>query len=407
MFKKIFLVLTLILVLGIIVYCVFSYGKSQERDNNKQSNVEDVVEEVDNPLKGAEKENIDIPKYLVDNGIFFDYYVASYKKLSTLTIEEKVGQLILARCPQKDAIASITNYKLGGFVLFEEDFKNKTSDAVVSIINGYQNVSSIPMIIAVDEEGGTVVRISNNPNLANKKFQSAQSIYKSGGLKAIQEDTLKKAEILKNLKINVNLAPVADVSLEPSDYIYKRTLGKSAEETGKYVSEVVKTMQSSGLSSTLKHFPGYGDNVDTHKGMSIDKRPYNTFKKSDFIPFIDGINAGVESILVCHNIVEAMDTSFPASLSPSVHQVLRKDLNFTGVVMTDDLSMDAIKEYTKNINPAIKAVLAGNDMLIMTNFEEGYNSILEAVSTGVISQEQINKAVFKVLAWKYYMKILK
>ena len=166
-------------------------------------------------------------------------------------------------------------------------------------------------------------------------------------------------------------------------------------------------MQSSGLSSTLKHFPGYGNNVDTHTGISIDKRPYSTFEKSDLIPFKYRIYAGVESALVSHNIVEAMDNVLPASLSPSVHQVLRNALHFTGVIMTDDLSMDAIKEYTNNTNPAIKAVIAGNDMMIMTNFEDGYNSILQGLEIGSISKEQINKAVFKVLAWKYKMGILK
>jgi beta-N-acetylhexosaminidase len=197
------------------------------------------------------------------------------------------------------------------------------------------------------------------------------------------------------------------VSVDPSDYIYKRTLGKPGEETGRYVATVVKAMHDSGISSTLKHFPGYGNNVDTHRGISIDKRAYSNFEESDFIPFKYGIESKVDSILVSHNIVESMDNDVPASLSPRVHQLLKNTLNFTGVIMTDDLSMEAIKDYTNNTSPASKAVLAGNDMMIMTNFQEGYNSILEGVKTGVISEGQIDKAVFKVLSWKYKMGILK
>jgi beta-N-acetylhexosaminidase len=347
-----------------------------------------------------------IPEDWNDNGIFSAYYAKAYQKLSTMSLEEKVGQMILARCPQENAVTSIQNYHLGGFVLFEVDFKNKTSADVISTIKSYQNATAIPMLMAVDEEGGTVVRISSNPNLADKKFQSPQEVYANGGLEAIRADTLEKANLLKKLGLNVNLSPVTDVSLNPSDYMFKRALGKPAQETGNYVVAVVKAMQDCKLSSTLKHFPGYGNNVDTHTGISIDNRPYSTFEKSDFIPFENGINAGVESILVSHNIIECMDKGVPASLSLAVHQILRNTLHFTGVIMTDDLSMDAIKDYTHNTDPAVKVVLAGNDMLMMTDFQEGYYSVLEAVKTGVIPQEQLSKAVFRILAWKYARGIL-
>jgi len=347
-----------------------------------------------------------IPAGWNDEGVFSKFYAKAYKKVSSMTLEEKVGQMFLVRCPQTNAITDIKHYHLGGFVLFGVDFSNKTASNVIAKIKSYQNASSIPMIMAVDEEGGTVVRISSNPLLAAYKFLSPQVIYAKGGLSAINSDTLNKAKMLKKYGINVNLAPVADVSVNPSDYIFKRTLGKPATETGKYVAAVVKAMQASGLSSVLKHFPGYGNNINTHTGISIDKRPYSTFEKSDFIPFKYGINANAESILVSHNIINCMDKSFPASLSPAVHRVLRNTLHFTGVIMTDDLSMNAIKDYTHNTDPAVKAVLAGNDMLIIDDFVAGYNAVLMAVKTGKITQEQINRAVFRILAWKYSKRII-
>lgn len=318
-----------------------------------------------------------------------------------MTLEEKVGQMILARCPESGAVSAIQTYHLGGFVLFEQDFENKTKAQVVSTIQSYQDASEIPMLMSVDEEGGTVVRISSNKNLAAHKFKAPQKVYAQGGLAAIQADTLNKDALLKSLGLNLNLAPVSDVSQNPADYIYSRTLGKPAKETGTYVAAVVKTTSDAGLSSTLKHFPGYGSNKNTHTGISIDNRPYSTFENSDFIPFEDGIAAGAESILVSHNIVNCMDKGVPASLSPKVHQILRGDLHFTGVIMTDDLSMDAIKDYTHNTDPAVKAVLAGNDLLLMTDYEEGYNAVLSAAKNGTIPQDQIDRAVFRVLAWKY------
>lgn len=308
-----------------------------------QSSASNITPGPDSGASDNSAENI--PDGWNDNGIFSKYYTKAYSKLSTMTLEQKIGQMILARCPSQSAATSIKKYHLGGYILFEQDFKNKTAEQVISTIKLYQSTSDIPMLTAVDEEGGTVVRISSNPKLSIKKFQSPQQVYAHGGLSAIRSDTLNKAALLNKLGLNLNLAPDSDVSLNPRDYIYSRAFGQPAAATGKYVATVVDAMQESGLSSTLKHFPGYGNNKNTHTGIAIDNRPYSSFANSDFIPFEDGINAGAESILVAHTIVNCMEKDVPASLSPVVHQILRNELNFTGIIMTDDLSMDAIKDY--------------------------------------------------------------
>ena len=155
--------------------------------------------------------------------------------------------------------------------------------------------------------------------------------------------------------------------------------------------------------SCLKHFPGYGNNVDTHTGVAVDKRDYNTFVENDFKPFIAGINAKVPTILVSHNIVETMDT-IPASLSSKVHSILRDELKFTGVIMTDDLDMDAIKKYVDN--PNVKAVTSGNNLLITSDYKTSFNDILNAYNNKEISIDIIDQAVFKVLALKYSMGVL-
>lgn len=342
-----------------------------------------------------------------DHGIFSAFYGKAYKKLSAMSLSEKVGQMLLARCPSEDAVESVGKYHLGGYVLFEQDFKGKSAPQVISTLGSYQSAASIPMLMAVDEEGGTVVRISENPKLSKTKFKSPHELYAEGGLAALKKDASNKAALLKSLGINLNLAPVSDVSTNPSDYIYKRALGKPAKETGAYVSAVVGATRSAGLASTLKHFPGYGDNVNTHTGIAIDKRPYSTFTSSDFVPFEDGIAAGAECVLVSHNVVECMDKGVPASLSPKVHGILRNDLHFTGVIMTDDLSMDAIKDYTHSTDPSVKAVLAGNDLLLTTDFKESYDSVLAAAENGTIPPGLIDKAVFRVLAFKYADGIMK
>ena len=152
----------------------------------------------------------------------------------------------------------------------------------------------------------------------------------------------------------------------------------------------------------MKHFPGYGNNVDTHTGISIDKRDFSTFENTDFVPFEKGIELGAPFILVNHNIVECMDKDNPASLSATVHNVLRNELSFTGIIITDDLDMGAITDG----NAVIKAILAGNDLIIVTDYESAISKVKDALENGDIGESLIDKMAFRVLAWKYYKGLM-
>lgn len=348
-----------------------------------------------------------IPTTWLDHGVFSSFYEKAYQRLQTLTVEEKVGQLIFARLPKTAVDEAILKYHVGGFVLFRRDFELKTKEEIQSQLAAYQAWSKIPLLLATDEEGGTVVRVSSNPFLASRPFASPQDVYQKGGMAGIEQDTLEKVLLLSELGLNVNLAPVADVSTSPSDFIYARSFGKSAKETAEYVRTVALTYHGKKFGFTLKHFPGYGNNQDTHTGIAIDNRSLEEFETTDFLPFEAGIEAGAPSILVSHNIVKAMDLEMPASLSPNVHQRLRGELGFTGVIMTDDLAMGAITEYTKGENPAVQAILAGNDLLLTTDYVASYQAIRKAMSEGTISMEQIDHSVFRILAWKEQLGLKK
>lgn len=204
----------------------------------------------------------------------------------------------------------------------------------------------------------------------------------------------------------MNLAPVADISTNPNDYIYPRTFGKNAEETANYVKTVVKTMKENKIGSTLKHFPGYGGNLNTHDEMSEDNRSYESFLNNDFIPFKAGIDAGADSILVSHNIIKSIDENFPASLSKKAHDVIRDELNFDGVIMTDDLQMSAIKNYYGESNSAILAVKSGNDLIISSDYQIQIPTVIEAVKNGEIKEEVIDEAVLRVLILKLKLGII-
>ena len=336
--------------------------------------------------------------------LFKEYHQQAYTTLLKMTLEEKIGQMILSRFPENSNQA-IQEYHVGGFILFKKDFENKTKEEIIYQINQLQDSSKIPLFLAVDEEGGTVVRISSNPNLRTTPFLSPRQIYNTSDLTGIEEDTEEKIKLLKELGINLNLAPVADVSVDSNDYIYERSLGKDALETSKYIKAVIKIYNEGKIGCTLKHFPGYGNNKDTHQGISIDNRSYSEFTKNDFLPFQAGIEEKVPSILVSHNIVTSMDSNYPASLSKNVHDILKNKLHFRGIIMTDELSMKAIQEYTNN--PILAAIESGNDLLLVTDYEQSYQDIMNSVENGKIKEERINESVFKILAWKYELGILK
>ena len=281
-----------------------------------------------------------------------DNTAAAERYVNNLPLEAQVAQMFFARCPETDAAALAGQYDIGGYILFARDFDGQTRDSVTQTIQSYQDAAATPMLIGVDEEGGTVVRISSNPNLRAAPFRSPQSLYNEGGFTLITSDTKEKDELLASLGVNVNFAPVCDVSTNPADFINARAFGQDAAQTSEYVRTVVSQMVADGTGMVLKHFPGYGSNVDTHTGIAIDERPLDSFRESDFLPFEAGIAAGAQSILVSHNVVNCMDSELPASLSPAVHDILRTELGFDGVIMTDDLIMEAITDYTGGENAA-------------------------------------------------------
>ena len=325
--------------------------------------------------------------------------------LDTMTLEEKVGQMFFARCPSENAAEDAKAYALGGYILFGRDFEGKTPEVVKNNIANYQSAAAIPMLIGVDEEGGNVVRVSKYTAFRETPFLSPQQLYEEGGFDAIKADTADKAEFLKNLGINVNLAPVCDVSENPEDFIYPRTLGKDAQTTALYSAIVVKQMKDSSMGSVVKHFPGYGNNVDTHTGVAYDEREMETFENEDFLPFIAAINVGTDAVLVAHNVVTCMDSQLPASLSPAVHDILRSELKFNGVIMTDDTAMEGVKNFT-TIDTAVQAILAGNDMVVTSDYETQYAAVMEALKTGEVSSTRVDEAVTRILVWKIELGLL-
>lgn len=323
-----------------------------------------------------------------------------------MSIEEKVGQMFFVPAKGNVPQEVFDIYHVGGIILFGEDFQGKTPETLIEYIQGFQDKSTYPLLIGSDEEGGTVTRVSKNSNLAAEAFQSPQTLYEKDGYEAIKEDAHSKSQLLLSYGINVNFAPVCDLSFDPDDFMYKRAFGTNVSETCQFVTLVVQIMGEEHIGSVLKHFPGYGDNGDTHKSIIIDNRDFSEFETKDFLPFSSGIDAGADCVMISHNIVTSMDTEYPASLSQNVHRILREDLGFTGVIITDDMGMAAVTEFVGIEDAAILAVQAGNDMLLTSNYRIQYQAVLDAVKEGIISEEQIDESVLRILRWKYDLGLL-
>ena len=385
--KKTLITLLIIVLISLLGFAIYKkvYLSDMPKSSAKKKKEETVSKEILEKYKGL---------------LFENYYEDAIKTVNKMSLEEKVGQVFLTRYDVNN-VSVEKDYYPGGYILFAKDFENHTKESIKEEIDNDQKLSKYPLIIAVDEEGGTVTRVSRFKEFRDEKFASVQEIYNTGGFELLKQTESEKAKLLLSLGINTNLAPVADVATDENAFIYERSFGQDALQTANFVKNMVEYSNEFGINSCLKHFPGYGNNVDTHTGIAVDDSPYENFTENNYLPFIEGIKAQVPSILVSHNIVNAIDSQYPASLSSKVISELRNNLGFSGIIMTDDLAMEAVKSYVEDKTAPILALQAGNDMIITSDFITMYNEVLNAVKNGILDENILNEAVIRITAWKY------
>ena len=379
--KKVLIVVLGVMVVGLLGF-VFTNNSKVDNKSNK---------------------DIKVNKNINSNELFSKEYENAQVKLDNMSLEEKVGQLFLVRYDKNMALSWINDYYAGGYILFAKDFDNHTKESIKEELSSLDKSSKISLVFAVDEEGGYVTRVSRYKAFRDEKFPSPRDVYDSLGVEGLETIEKEKGALLLSLGINLNLAPVADVSVDSNDFINIRTFNRDAKETANLIGLMVDYANEVGISSSLKHFPGYGNNVDTHTGVAIDERSYDNFLNNDYLPFEEGIKRKVPSILVSHNIIKCIDSEYPATLSERiVTGELRNKLNFSGIIITDDLSMGAVSSYVDDNSAAVLAINAGNDLIITSDFVNMYNSVITAVKDGKIKMETIDTAVRRILAWKSF-----
>lgn len=338
--------------------------------------------------------------------------------LKHMTIEEKVGQLFMVDFESLDKTKgsyyefreitdemkeSLQKYHVGGIVFFGRNIENR--EQTKTLIEEVQKESKYPLFIGVDEEGGDVARIANNENMKTTKFPTMEEVGSMNDSEYAYNMGATIGKEVKELGFNLDFAPVADVRTnENNKEIGSRSFGDSAKLVSKMVKEVVNGLQDQNVSATLKHFPGHGSaGEDTHEGSVNIDNDLNRLRQVDFVPFKAGIKAGVDFIMVSHvSISRVTENIVPATLSSLVMKtMLRDELGFHGIILTDAMDMKAITETYTSQEAAIGAIEAGADIVVIPdNFEEAYHAVLSAVEEGTLEEERIDESVERILETK-------
>lgn len=283
--------------------------------------------------------------------------------LDTMTMEQKLAQCMILTNEKDITAGNLQRYQPGGIIFFGVDFQGKTVEQVRTRVESLQQCMRVPLFIGVDEEGGEISRVKGLIGEEIPVFDSARLLYAKGEAKIIK-DTEQKTDLLQRMGINLNFDPVADVVTDPNAYMYDRSASDDPEKVADYVETVISVMKDRTMGSCLKHFPGYGNNGNTHATFATDHRGLETYRKQDFLPYEAGIAAGAEMIMVSHITMECVDEENPASLSLAVHDLLRDELAFDGVILADDLNMQAVLKKMSLEEATGKALAAGNDMIL-------------------------------------------
>lgn len=407
---KKFLIISAVLI--VLAGSLFSFSLYHYFDvkNDEATADQRVPEKTEDKKDDKKEEDIDteVPAEFLDGGIFSEYYDKAYQDTLALTNEQLVAQLIIGTCPTDGSSESkLDKIELGGYYFTEENFTSLSKEQIKDELSSYQKKSDIEMILAVEEEGGAVTALSDLDAFPDEDFYSPREIFAEKGLTGLQESETQKAQMLSSVGINLNLAPVCDMAEEFTQIMYSRSLGGTPQETSQYVKQTTQISQNKGVSVALKHFPGYGTIPDSYLPVVTDDREASTFESRDFLPFKEGIDSGAHFVLMSNVLNTKLDPNCIASLSDYTHTILRNELKFTGLIITDNLNNADYSEYANGKDVYVQAVLAGNDMIMVDDIDSAYNAILNAVNDGTIKKEAVQKACMRVLAYKYTAKIMK
>ena len=341
------------------------------------------------------------------------------EQLTSMTLREKVGQLFMARpeqlLPNSGFITEMTpelenalkEYPLGGIILFADNIV--TPDQLLALNEGLSNVSGIPMFIAVDEEGGIVARLANKPAFRLHRYGSAQLVGFSGNPADALEMGRTIGGYLAEYGFNLDFAPVADVNTNPKNpVIGSRAFSSKPEVAAQMVAAFADGLEENGVIATFKHFPGHGDTAeDSHSGLAVVHKTPEELESCEFLPFMEATSR--DMVMIAHvalpNVTGDMT---PATLSRQiVTGILKEQLMFEGLVVTDAMEMGAIVENYGSGPAAVTALQAGcHIILIPEDLPEAFNAVLAALEEGTLTMQWLDETVMQILEFKALHGIL-
>ena len=370
--------------------------------------VEDVLaEEVDEEVADEETE---VPeKY--DDAKVLDEVVEAI--IAEMTLEEKVAGLFVVTPEGITGVdtavqagdgtkTALEKYPVGGLVYFKKNIQSE--EQIKKMIENSVSYNKYPMFIAVDEEGGKVTRLADALKLDN--IGPMAEIGSTGDSNNAYEAMKTVGTYLTSHGFNLNFAPVADVlTNEDNESIGDRSFSSDPSVVAGMVTSAMNGLEEVGVTACVKHFPGLGDaSEDTHNGLAVIDKSLDELKQAELVPFISAIENGANMIMVGHmSLPQVVGDNTPATMSKEViSDLLRSELGFNGVVITDAMNMGAITEYYGADEAAIRAFKAGADMVLMPeDFKLAYEGVIEAVKDGTISEERINNSLKRVFRIKY------
>lgn len=339
------------------------------------------------------------------------------EKISTMTLEEKVGQMMFYGVNGTNVDDKVVNLfedqHAGGIILYGyRNFWGSSLDNNVKYVNSIKKAnrqnSDIPLFIGFDEEGGSMsqlpqelMRTPSKGELGNTNDSSLAS--------GIGAGTAKK---LKLLGINTDFGTVLDINTNKNNPIIGvRSYGSTKEKVTEFGINELKAIQNEGVIPTVKHFPGHGDTeVDSHLGLPSLNHDLNRLKSTELVPFQAAIDNGVDMVMTAHIMLPQIDKEYPATMSKKIlTDLLRDEMGYKGVIITDDLEMQAISKNWDLGEAAIKSVEAGADILLVChtieNQQKVYNAVVQGVNDGKIDENRIDESVRRILRLKYQYKL--
>lgn len=330
------------------------------------------------------------------------------KYISNMSIEQKIGQMVMVgiegHIADERAKELIEKYHVGGFILFDRNIEDaKQTTDLINSLKSIGGESSAPLFFAIDEEGGTVSSVPDE----FVKIPSSRKIGQVTNEEFCFQIGSVVAEKIKSLGFNMNFAPVLDIDSNPENpVIGSRAFGDNVDIVSRLGVSMMEGLMSEDVISVVKHFPGHGDtSVDSHMDLPVVDHDMDRLNSFELAPFRAAIDAGAEAIMIAHILLPQIDNEIPSSLSSKIIiDILRRDMGFEGVVITDDLTMGAIMKNYRISDASVEAVKAGCDMILVCHGYEGqlaaFESLKEAVEEDILSETRIDESVYRIISLK-------